>query len=337
MRSTLLLRARNDAFYGMLAAYLCAPLAAAFFVLVCTWSPLPYPYFENLYVDIAQANVSPAANRTDIEHAGDAVVEKADGAGRNNDERLILAAHHNEPFKQTSYLAPDGLLWTKWLPVESAIETEMRTIAGCQDKPQTCPTGAATAFNSILNEALKHEGRARLGIVNRATNLAIRYTSDSQQYGINDYWATPFQTFASGKGDCEDYAIAKHAILRAANWPASDLRIVVLWDSLLRDFHAIEAARHEGVWWILDNRTMSLVADVNLAHYHPIFIIDDVSVRQLHRPSPVDGFRISDRLLTNAGGEISLRGLCSDRSLAWQLVHMLSTDWLSGWAAAGGY
>lgn len=340
VRTFVLPRARKDVFLATLFAYVCAPLAAMFFVLLCTWSPVPSPYFEEILFNSAQndslrVGIAPAGNTKTSGEAYAAVgsteniAQSAEKTGVESE--LILANHHNEPFKQTSYLAPYGLLWKKWQPVESAIETEVRVISRCQEKPEKCPAGAATKFNDILGEALKFEGRARLGVVNRATNMAVRYTTDSRQYDVDDYWATPFETLGSGKGDCEDYAIAKHAVLRAANWPSDDLRIVVLWDSILRDYHAVEAARHQGTWWILDNRTMMLVEDTNLAHYHPLFIIDDVSVRQLSRPTPAGGFRISDRFLTNAGDQTFPGGLCGNRGLAFQLVRMMTDDWLTRW------
>jgi predicted transglutaminase-like cysteine proteinase len=302
-------------------------------------------FFQNFVFEESQL-ILPSGNEKPSRPAKDIATEKNSYAASTSarspiepgkpTEHLILASHPNEPFKQTSYLAPDGLLWRKWLPVESAIESEMRVITDCQAKPQKCPAGAATRFNDILSEALKYEGRTRLGIINRETNLAIKYTSDVRQFGVSDYWATPFETLGSGKGDCEDYAIAKHAILRAANWSTDDLRIVVLWDSLLRDFHAVEAVRDHGTWWILDNRSMTIAEDQNLRHYHPIFIIDDVSVRQLRPAGPADGFRISERILTNAGDEISRHGLCGDYSLAMYLVQILTSDWTAGWVDAPG-
>jgi two-component system response regulator len=327
-------RVRKDMFVGTLAAYLGVPLVTVFFILACTMA-ISSSVFENVVFDASQ-RIFPSVDGRLPHPAKEETTGKnsyaADTSVGERNEHLILASHPNEPFKQTTYLAPDGLLWKKWLPVESSIESEMRIISECQVKPQKCPAGAATKFNDILSEALKHEGRARLGIINRETNLAIKYTTDSRQFGVSDYWATPFETLGSGMGDCEDYAITKHAILRAAKWPTDDLRIVVLWDSLLRDFHAVEAVRDRGTWWVLDNRSMTIAEDQNLRHYHPLFIIDDVSVRQLRPSGPVGGFRISDRILTNAGDEIASRGLCGDYSLAMYLVRMLTSDWATGWA-----
>ena len=68
--------------------------------------------------------------------------------------------------------------------------------------------------SSITRRA--RDGRARLGEINRAINLAIRPMSDLAQYGEIDVWSSPLVTFAHGAGDCEDYAIAKFVALRLA-------------------------------------------------------------------------------------------------------------------------
>ncbi len=57
-------------------------------------------------------------------------------------------------------------------------------------------------------------------------NRKIRYTSDQRLYQQPDYWASPLETFGQGRGDCEDYAIAKYFTLLAGGMPASKLRMV---------------------------------------------------------------------------------------------------------------
>lgn len=57
-------------------------------------------------------------------------------------------------------------------------------------------------------------------------NRKIRYTSDQRLYQQPDYWASPLETFSQGRGDCEDYAIAKYFTLLAGGMPASKLRMV---------------------------------------------------------------------------------------------------------------
>jgi predicted transglutaminase-like cysteine proteinase len=253
-------------------------------------------------VSLAQ-EILPAAGpeSSNVVHAA---VRHDENLTRKDDARPAIAGRSGEPFNQTSYIAPEGLLWQKWRSIEKAIETELGVVSRCQGAPQECPTGAASKFSNIVTEALRYDRRTMLGIVNRAVNLSIAYTADSKQFGVDDYWATPFESFAAGKGDCEDYAIAKLAVLRAANWPVDDLRIVVLRDSFLREFHAVVAVRENGSWWILDNRTMAVIEDVKLAHYHPLFVVDASTVRQMSRPAPRDGFTLTGALSTNSAARL---------------------------------
>ena len=74
--------------------------------------------------------------------------------------------------------------------------------------PRHCASPAALQFLAIVDSAKARDGRARLGEINRAINLAIRPISDLAQYGARR-WSSPLTTFATGAGDCEDYAIAK--------------------------------------------------------------------------------------------------------------------------------
>jgi len=100
--------------------------------------------------------------------------------------------------------------------------TETATVA-CSG----CP-----AISRHRGYAKAREGRARLGEINRAINLAIRPMSDLAQYGAIDVWSSPLVTFANGAGDCEDYAIAKFAALRHAGISPDDLRIVIMRDTI---------------------------------------------------------------------------------------------------------
>jgi predicted transglutaminase-like cysteine proteinase len=50
-----------------------------------------------------------------------------------------------------------------------------------------------------LSASSGHAGRARIGIINRAINPAIRPASDLAQWGVEDRWTAPI---ATGRGDC---------------------------------------------------------------------------------------------------------------------------------------
>lgn len=70
------------------------------------------------------------------------------------------------------------------------------------------------------DESVRHEQ------TNLFYNRKIRYTSDQRLYQLPDYWASPIETFARGRGDCEDYAIAKYFTLLAGGMQPSKLRMV---------------------------------------------------------------------------------------------------------------
>ena len=67
---------------------------------------------------------------------------------------------------------------------------------------------------------------AQLHAVNQFFNTRIELATDQQAWGQVDYWASPLEALAKGRGDCEDYAIAKYFSLVAAGMPAARLRLV---------------------------------------------------------------------------------------------------------------
>src|SRR5262249_61092446 len=93
----------------------------------------------------------------------------------------------------------------KWRDVLARIASEQETLAPCRASPDACPP-AARRLLQLVELGRRHEGRARLGEINRAVNLSIRATSDLSQYGVDDFWSPPLATLEKGAGDCEDYA-----------------------------------------------------------------------------------------------------------------------------------
>jgi len=62
--------------------------------------------------------------------------------------------------------------------------------------------------------------------VNEFVNSRVLFESDATVWGQDDYWATPLETLARGRGDCEDFAIAKYISLLALGMPPSKLRLI---------------------------------------------------------------------------------------------------------------
>ena len=171
-----------------------------------------------------------------------------------------------EPFGLSAFRAPEGLLWTKWRTVEAQIQRDTEVLAECRVELDRCPP-EARRFLDIIEAARAREGLDRLEEINRLINLAIRYTSDLAQHGSPDVWSAPLATLRSGRGDCEDYTIAKYAALRQAGVPDSDLRILLGNDSTVREAHAVLAVLHEGTWQILDNRRAVILADSKFSSF----------------------------------------------------------------------
>jgi predicted transglutaminase-like cysteine proteinase len=170
-------------------------------------------------------------------------------------------------------VAPGGALSTKWRSLQPALHLEAQVLDLCRSEPKTCSPGTSR-FLAIIEAARTRSGRARIGEVNRAVNLAIRPVSDVAQFHVPDVWTTPLMTFALGTGDCEDYAIAKYVALREAGMDAADLRIIIMHDQAVHQDHAVTAVRIDGSWLILDNRHMVLLAESQLGKMIPLLVFD---------------------------------------------------------------
>src|ERR1700722_10797849 len=121
-----------------------------------------------------------------------------------------------EPFGIFAFRLSGGGLWEKWLGVQRKLDDEQVQLALCDRDRKRCVSPAALRFLAIVDNAKAREGRAQIGEINRAINLAIHPMSDLAQYGEIDVWSSPLLTFTTGSGDCEDYAIAKFVALRQA-------------------------------------------------------------------------------------------------------------------------
>jgi predicted transglutaminase-like cysteine proteinase len=189
----------------------------------------------------------------------------------------VLIRKSVEPFGQPTAMLFGGGLHEKWQSVQRRLDDEMVQLALCEGDREGCVSPAALQFLAIVDAAKLREGRARIGEINRAINLAVRPVSDLAQYGQIDVWASPLATLIRG-GDCEDYAIAKFVALRLAGIATDDLRILIMRDTVRGEDHAVAAARLDGRWLTLDNRRMAMVEDSDIRNYRPTHVIDQHSV-----------------------------------------------------------
>jgi predicted transglutaminase-like cysteine proteinase len=197
-----------------------------------------------------------------------------------------------EPFGLFTFRAPEGVLWRKWRSIESDIMMELAVLDRCRERAEGCPSHAAQ-FLRLIRAVKAKSGRDQLDEANRAVNSAIRYVSDYAQHGEADRWSAPLASFATARGDCEDYAIAKYVALSQAGFSRDDLRLVLVRDRAVRQDHAVLAARLDGHWLILDSRRSDLLNDSEIASFTPLYVINHLGVQLLAAPyaksAPIKG------------------------------------------------
>ena len=110
----------------------------------------------------------------------------------------------------------------------------------------------------------------RLEAVNRYVNDRVQFVDDSKQYGRADVWSAAADTLTRGRGDCEDYAIAKLQMLRRAGFSDRDMYLVIVKDLVTRGDHAVLVVRAAGQMYVLDNGTSRLLNSEEIHDYRPI-------------------------------------------------------------------
>jgi predicted transglutaminase-like cysteine proteinase len=228
-------------------------------------------------IRVAQSIAIPSKSQADNQGIVRLAVVTPSLKDHDQARRSVLA----EPFGLHTMPLPPGEISAKWAELQTHIRSDQERLAACRSNENDCPA-AARAFLQIIEQGRKREGRARIGEINRAINLSIKPMADSVQHGIADVWSAPLATFASGAGDCEDYAIAKYLALRESGTVSDDLRLVIVRDVRRRTDHAVVAVHFEGEWLLLDNRHLVLVKPEEAPYYRPLFVMDQRGVAEFN-------------------------------------------------------
>ncbi len=81
-------------------------------------------------------------------------------------------------------------------------------------------------WQRMLGEGRSGTEMERLRRVNDFFNRRIAFDDDMSVWGQSDYWATPAELIGQGRGDCEDFSIAKYYSLIELGVSVSKLRLV---------------------------------------------------------------------------------------------------------------
>lgn len=153
--------------------------------------------------------------------------------------------------------------FTKWAGMFSRFEREINNPSA---------RGKVAAWQAQLADLRGLSLKTMASRVNDMMNEKP-YIIDKKNWGQSDYWETPLEFMARG-GDCEDFAIAKYAALRALGVPEERLRIAIVQDTQKNIPHAVLIVYTDDGLYALDNQIKSLVSAGREGRYRPIFSIN---------------------------------------------------------------
>jgi predicted transglutaminase-like cysteine proteinase len=180
------------------------------------------------------------------------------------------AAWANVPAKPTASLgrtaAAPSVFGSAAISVGStALDAKWRSVSSHLQAPV-----AWAAQRELLADM---DGLQRLQAANTWVNHQVRFAGDHQVHGVADHWSSPAETANSARGDCEDFALAKMALLRAAGVAEADLYLTIVRDTVLRADHAVLLVRLDGAFYVLDSQTDQVMASTTIADYRPIITL----------------------------------------------------------------
>ena len=90
----------------------------------------------------------------------------------------------------------------------------------------------AKALQQVIAGVNGRDDLAKLKAVNDFYNQRLAYVEDIDNWGVQDYWASPLESLGKGAGDCEDYAIGKYFTLTSLGLSHAKLRMVYVRASI---------------------------------------------------------------------------------------------------------
>ena len=162
-------------------------------------------------------------------------------------------------------------IFPQWLSVLERHIKERVPEGNCETRIlDSCHVKRWQNFINSIRRLPRHEQIIR---VNQFANEQ-EYILDIENYGVEDYWATP-KEFLYNNGDCEDFAITKMLTLKQLGFNVDHMRIVVLQDTNLRIPHAVLAVDVKGDTLIMDNQIEEVVSHQHIVHYVPIYSVNE--------------------------------------------------------------
>ncbi|RKT62939.1 putative transglutaminase-like cysteine proteinase [Azonexus fungiphilus] len=156
---------------------------------------------------------------------------------------------------------------------------ENRPPTATQIPSETYAKQRLDAWQDLANRAKHLAEDAKIHLVNAFFNERISYDEDINIWAQEDYWATPSETLALGRGDCEDYALSKYFTLVHLGVASAKLRLVYVKANQTSPTgtsyrsHMVLAyyPSNRKAPWILDNLTSDILPSDARQDLQPIF------------------------------------------------------------------
>lgn len=185
--------------------------------------------------------------------------------GNEQTGRSLVTGEHSTSARNSIRPGQPDVFGTVALPVSrTALDQRWRHASGGTIAGNSGPWSALIAQSRHLAR------RDQIRTINSWVNARISYVEDARQYSTADHWATAAQSLTRGRGDCEDYAIAKMQLLRTLGVPANAMFLVVARDLVRRADHAILAVAVDGDLLVLDNETDQVLSSNDVKDYRPV-------------------------------------------------------------------
>lgn len=157
---------------------------------------------------------------------------------------------------------------SQWQNVQGLLASEQKLYRKCDAGDRSCPAYLAS-WRKNLKSWSTEPSATQLSLVNAWVNQQIRYTDDNSAFNRADYWASPAQSL-KGRGDCEDYVIAKYASLKALGYGDDRMRIIIVNDTRKNLGHAVLSVRTAQGVYILDNQNARPMLHQQISYYAPV-------------------------------------------------------------------
>lgn len=179
---------------------------------------------------------------------------------------------HGALFGSSEVYSDNIASFTQWMSMLA------RSAAERQAARHPCTSRSETQcipqeWQSLLERLRGLDLRHQIAIVNAALNRHP-YVTTMHNWHRAMYWETAFEFLRYG-GQCQDYAIAKYLLLRAAGVPAAAMRVIVLHDEAIGLDHALLAVYVDGEPLLLDNLRRDIVPARSVGYYRPYYSINE--------------------------------------------------------------